>query len=209
LSASAESYCKRCGLSTGPYLRGEFGCQLCETEHWPIEGLCRVGSYESLLGALIRKFKYNRQQALDAPLGQFLSDVIQSQPWFDEIEGFVPVPATISSQYRYGCKPVTLLARQVSRRTGLPTYPVLRIRGKPRPQKSLAARERRDNIRGVFHLNHGASVKGACLCIIDDICTTGATICEAAGVLKRAGAERVYAAVIAKTDPRRAMPDAQ
>ena len=83
----------------------------------------------------------------------------------------------------------------------LPSLPLLgKRRGVP-PQRGLSTDARWKNIRGAFHLRPGVRVEGTVLCLIDDISTTGATLDEGAKVLRAGGAEVVWAAVVAKTDP--------
>ena len=64
-----------------------------------------------------------------------------------------------------------------------------------KPQKDLNPEERLKNIRGAF--TAAERLNGGNILLIDDIYTTGATLDEAAGTLKKAGAERVYFLVIA------------
>ena len=64
-------------------------------------------------------------------------------------------------------------------------------------QKQLDVDERDRNLRGAFRLRH--SVAGHRILLIDDVVTTGATLREAARVLREGGAEVVGAAVVAST----------
>ena len=54
------------------------------------------------------------------------------------------------------------------------------------------AEARRQNVCGAFALHDGMSVAGRDVLLIDDVCTTGATLRACADVLRRAGAARVY-----------------
>lgn len=60
--------------------------------------------------------------------------------------------------------------------------------------KTLAARTRRDAVRGAFTLTE--SVNGKTVVVIDDIRTTGSTLNEAITVLKAGGAARIIPVVI-------------
>ena len=65
------------------------------------------------------------------------------------------------------------------------------------PQATLNESERQKNIKSAFTWT-GKSLNGRTIILIDDVITTGATLNEAALVLKMAGAHKVYALVLAK-----------
>ena len=58
--------------------------------------------------------------------------------------------------------------------------------------------ERLKNLNGIFRIKNGIRVAGREILLIDDICTTGATLNECAKVLKDNGASKVIALVIAR-----------
>ena len=60
-----------------------------------------------------------------------------------------------------------------------------------RPQSSLPAAARTANVRSAFTVVR--PVRGDTILLVDDVVTTGATLASVAGVLKRAGAARIYA----------------
>lgn len=65
-------------------------------------------------------------------------------------------------------------------------------------QMSIRQKEKRlKNLVGAFAVKNGADLRGKNIIIIDDIITTGATINEAAKVLKEAGAREVIAFTVA------------
>ena len=64
-----------------------------------------------------------------------------------------------------------------------------------RPQKDLGPAERKANLNNAF-ISKGR-LEGGNVLLVDDIYTTGATVDEAARILKKAGADRVYFLVIA------------
>ncbi|MBQ2295695.1 MAG: ComF family protein, partial [Clostridia bacterium] len=64
-------------------------------------------------------------------------------------------------------------------------------------QHHLSGLERRTNLRGAFAARK--DVKGKHILLIDDVVTTGATLCECADMLYRAGARKVTCATFAAT----------
>ncbi len=165
------------------------------------DGLARVGRYRGLLGDMVRSYKLRRREYLVGPLSGLLADAIRGRPWADDLDLLVPIPTTWSSRLRYGFQPVRLLAERVGRRLGVPVRPVLRNRGRKRRQTGLAPSQRRSNVRGTFVARGSARLDGLAVCLIDDVCTTGSTLREAARALRRFGAERISAAVLARAGP--------
>jgi predicted amidophosphoribosyltransferase len=60
-----------------------------------------------------------------------------------------------------------------------------------------SAKAREKNVAGAFAVKKRNDFAGKNICLIDDIKTTGATLNECAKTLKDAGAEKVYAIVLA------------
>jgi ComF family protein len=152
------------------------------------------------MGRLIRRYKYARTQRMDRALSTLLADLVQGRHWHDHLDALVPVPTAARSWLDYRFRPVELMAAGVGRRLGLPVLPLIGVRGKRRRQVELSATQRVQNVRGVYYLRRHARARGATLCILDDVSTSGATLYEIGRVLRRAGAARVYAATIAAGD---------
>lgn len=110
----------------------------------------------------------------------------------------VPVPSTPWRVLRRGHNPAEVLARALPRHRAPSVRPgLLRRRSGPRQTGSSRAARRR-NVRGVFTAK--APVPAHVL-LVDDVMTSGATLREASGALRRAGAERITVYAIARTQP--------
>lgn len=69
------------------------------------------------------------------------------------------------------------------------------------PQAELKTKkERYNNLRGVFKIKPDShpAVAGSRIILVDDVITTGSTVREAAKVLKKSGASKIYVLALAK-----------
>jgi ComF family protein len=96
-----------------------------------------------------------------------------------------------------------LIARPLAQALDLPFRRLLRRTRATTSQSGLARDERRRNVRGCFRSTWirapGIRLEGACVVLVDDVATTGATLDEASLVLKAEGAARVTAVAAART----------
>lgn len=134
----------------------------------------------------MHRFKYGDAQYLAEFFASFLT---LPESW--EADAFVPVPLHGKRLRKRGYNQSALIAEQLSIKTGICLNEALLRREKSaRTQTALNADERRKNVKNVFTAMPCAGLK---LILVDDVKTTGSTLMECARVLKKAGAERVYA----------------
>jgi ComF family protein len=199
MQVTADPYCPRCGMTYRPHEIRLPQCTQCQQRRPAIDEFVRVGRYQGVLADLIRRYKFSRQQHLDATLARLLAEAISGRAWQDELDGLIPVPGDWRACWRYRFNPVGLVAAEVGKRLKVPVYHALGVRGKKKRQTELAESQRRENVRGIYHIKKSARFEGAKVCIVDDVSTTGSTLQVLARLLKDAGAEKVYAAALAKT----------
>jgi ComF family protein len=110
------------------------------------------------------------------------------------------VPLHWLRRLRRGYNQAELLARHLSRRSGLPlAAPLQRVRS-TRPQKGDRA-ERLRAMQAAFRVRRGARVAGLDFLIVDDVLTTGATSSACARTLLEAGAHAVGVVTLARVTP--------
>jgi predicted amidophosphoribosyltransferase len=63
--------------------------------------------------------------------------------------------------------------------------------------------QRAENVKNAFQVDETAapSIRGKTVLLVDDVCTTGATLRECAKALKSGGAAAVYAVTLARQIP--------
>ncbi|HSC77127.1 MAG TPA: ComF family protein, partial [Candidatus Acidoferrales bacterium] len=161
------------------------------------ERLRSFGAYDAELRQLIVLLKYNRLRPLARPLGGWLAAVVQQNPDLGEVDAIVPVPLYPKRQRARGYNQAELLARELGRWVKRPVEPGALQRIKDTPsQTGLTPAQRVENVRGAFAARSKLDL-GRIL-LVDDVCTTGATLNACARVLKRAGAEEVKAVTVAR-----------
>jgi ComF family protein len=153
---------------------------------------------------LIHLLKYRRIAPLAEPLGRMMGSAFPRDERFDAI---VPMPLHWQRRWSRGFNQAELLARALSKQTGLPVRLLVRRKRSTAAQAGLTNAGRRANVRGAFEVRRANSVRGLRILLIDDVFTTGATAGACAGALKRAGAERVAVLALARAD-RRYLPAA-
>lgn len=149
--------------------------------------------YEGVPRAVMLAFK--RDGRADA--GRFLAPalaaaVVAAAPVPDGVS-VVAIPGTRAGYRRRGYDPVRLLLA----RAGIGSLRVFAPARPHRAQKLLTVADRETNLRGAFRLRR--AVAGRRILIVDDVVTSGATLREAARVLRDGGAQVVGAAVAAST----------
>ena len=125
----------------------------------------------------------------------------------------VPMPSRPAARRARGDDPVRALAARAAagcRRDGrlVRVLPVLRHVRAVADQSGLDAAARAANVGGAFGLRAAADrilAETPCL-LVDDVVTTGATLAEAAAVVRRAGGHPIGAAVVAATYRRLGVP---
>ncbi|MDQ3958486.1 MAG: hypothetical protein M3273_09215 [Actinomycetota bacterium] len=173
--------CSRCADAAPPCPRLEPVPPLASlTAAWHYEGPART----LVLGLKLRGMRINADP---------LAEAMCRNAWRDGLDGDVLcwVPGRRTDVRRRGYDHAEVLARAVAARLGLPAMALLRAAGPRQDQTTLTAAQRKSNLRGAFVARraHGRVV------LVDDVMTTGATICTSATALLRAGAGAVNALV--------------
>ena len=151
-----------------------------------------LGYYEGPLQEAIHRWKYRERLSLTAIFGEWMADALRRH-WGDASPDFlIPVPLHRARLRERGFNQALLLARELSRRTGIPCGQRILLKGKPTlPQVNLSGSEREKGVRGAFQMTDRGCLKGKSILLVDDVYTTGATVNECSKVLMSGGAGRV------------------
>jgi ComF family protein len=136
-------------------------------------------------------------RAISNRLAELLADYLEESPL--PREALVGVPLHPRRLRERGYNQSGLLARELGKHTGLPVIEDCLIRVKQaQPQvKAADAEERRRNVADAF-VCRDERVKGKRIVLIDDVCTSGATLESCAAALKDKGATSVWGLTLAR-----------
>jgi ComF family protein len=196
----------QCGerLLPAQLLIGDGRCQGCRDFEPEFDRAVAFGEYAGALRGLIHLLKYDRVLPAAPVLGDKLVEAIRQLQGSGEDfwPVIVPVPLHASKRGERGFNQAELIVRSVKKR--LPERfeiadGLLKRQRPTQSQVGLSREERVANMRGAFRVIDPERVKGRSVIVVDDVMTTGTTVSECARVLKKAGAERVWAATVART----------
>ncbi len=158
----------------------------------PFDTSRSVALYDDIARQLVQSLKFGDRTDLAPWMAKSMLRVAEGRINADSI--VVPVPLHRRRLLTRRFNQAAELARHLAKLTGADYRPELLIRSRATHQQvGLNAKQREDNVRGAFRLPKGLGVhiKERNLVLVDDVYTTGATICASARVLKRAGAARI------------------
>jgi ComF family protein len=198
-------YCHCCGIPADlsyDFPTENFECALCRKNSFAFDRARSLGPYDSALKKLIGHFKFKKQPGVMQDLAPFMAD------YYDRQEGswkefyVAPVPLYFGRMKDRTFDQSFLIAREVARILSLPMANGLlrRVRDTDSQAKKTKA-ERAKNIKGAFEVDRPDRVAGMNFLLVDDVMTTGATVNEAAKMLKRAGAGQIHVFTLARALP--------
>ena len=191
-----DSFCRRCGRELGPFGHLPDGCAKCQEENFHFDSIACAGVYKSPLSSLVVRFKLADKTHLLPVLADFAQSAVYKADFFQLVDYIVPVPLHWRRRFQRGFNQSALIAKSLKLGDARFNTDVVKIRH-TYDQTAVTFAERKKNLRGAFAVRKGHNFKGKNICLVDDIKTTGATLNECAKVLKEAGAEKVFAFVLA------------
>ncbi len=189
-----EQACERCALP----LTGQADAGVCPTclSSPPILDACHaLFGYQPPVNRWIHALKFDQDLAVARLLGQLLADRLTRSP-LGQAPSLLPVPLHPSRLRQRGYNQALELVRPLLDNGWTLSRCRCQRKRYTAAQMGLAARHRRRNLSGAFSVN--GRLDRQHILLIDDVMTTGATLNELACTLKKAGAERVEAWVIAR-----------
>lgn len=183
---------------------GGFTHPVCKAKYY-IDGVSPSLVYKGVVKKLVYVFKYpphitNMQEQL---IDLFYEGIIQKEQFFSLLDGqsvLIPIPLHSVKFKKRGYNESKLLADGLAKRLNITVVDCLQRVKHTKTQVGLSKEDRIRNIDDAFTLKYNnADVikKYHNVFLVDDVVTSGATLREAARVLKKAGCKKVWGLTLA------------
>ncbi|MFQ6759851.1 MAG: double zinc ribbon domain-containing protein [Alphaproteobacteria bacterium] len=184
--------CAKCGYPfvSGYEPDGDVLCPTCAAGKSELDWIRSACVYDDASKQIMLPFKHvgkiKYARAMSNAMIWALRDVDVSN-----IDIVMPVPLAWRRLFHRGYNQASLLAGPIAHVIGV-KLDFDSVRRKYRPDMGhKTARQRAENIRGVFRVVHPDKIRGKHILLVDDVMTSGATFSELRRVLMRAGATSV------------------
>ncbi len=169
-----QHFCQRCAQ---PLFQHQTICGNCLKFPPFFDEIKPVFLYQYPLDKLIISAKYGKNFAVLKQLGFWMIEHFKYEKKPDVL---IPVPSYLNDLKKRGFNQSVELAKFISKRLEIPlNVDICECIKQKRPQEGLSAKERHQNVKGVFRIKN-ISPHWQHLVIIDDVVTTGATVNEIA-----------------------------
>ncbi len=171
-------------------------CEVCQAEPSSLEGVLSPFAMDDVVRQAVYALKYHNLRALAPTLGALMAAHVQQAGVTADV--LVPVPLHPHRWRERGYNQAELLAKEIGRRLSLPVAPhgLARVKHSDPQARAASREERRANVEDAFLAK--ASFLGQRVLLVDDVCTTGATLESCAASMLQAGAARVWGVTLAK-----------
>lgn len=189
--------CQTCAL---PVLSSMRQCGACINDPPPLDRALAAVPYAYPWTGVMTQFKFQEQVGWARSMAMLLRSAPWVEPALENAHWLLPMPLSLQRLQQRGFNQALVLARALEP-TKVKDGVLLRVKDTA-PQSSLPRKERLQGVRGAYALEplYAAAVRDKRIVLLDDVMTTGASLHEAARVLRRAGAAHLTAVVFARAE---------
>ena len=193
------------------FINSAFFCPVCRLRLADNKIICHhEGAPRYVLGAatdynnpvinnLIHYFKYEGFEKIAFLLSEFLIEFLNRAKFPVENFILIPIPLHSSRERQRGYNQSKLLAEILSDKLNIKLIDGLKRVKKTKPQaQAKKSEDREKNVSGCFKVLDQNKIENRNILLIDDVFTSGATINEAVNILRKSGAKKIAALVVAR-----------
>ena len=137
-------------------------------------------SRDSSLSQLIQDMKYRNFPSIGNYMGEVAGKELYSAGFLSEVDLIVPLPMHYLKEIRRGYNQAERIAQGLGKASGIRVAKVLEMTRGRKTQTTMSREERLHNAENLFSPRQGVDLNGKGVLLVDDICTTGATMSGAA-----------------------------
>lgn len=193
LTPHEPPYCLRC---CEPVAGGSRTCPSCPSRLKACSMIRSAFLYRQAGISVVHAFKFRGRRTAARAAGEEMGRAWPRFPELGRPDALVPMPLHPARRRQRGYNQALLMAESLALLIGIPVQELAQRRKSTRPQWALNREQRRENLESAFSGLRAAA--GQRLLIIDDVCTSGASLEACAGALKAAGAAAVAGYVFAR-----------
>lgn len=189
-----------CPVCRHPSANGQT-CPNCQSKT-RLDGLIYALNYDQpLVRQVVHAIKYSFIQDLMPIIANLLIKVLDQSRFQQDFcaEVVIPIPLHRQKLAQRGFNQAELLAAILAQKYSWKIdNKILQRTKSTRSQTELPRLKRLANVKDIFSVKAPESIKNKNIILVDDVCTTGATLEEAAKILKQHGAVKVWAITLAR-----------
>jgi ComF family protein len=195
--------CEKCAM---PIAEHGAPCPHCLGKGLPPYGrVLRLAAYDQPLKIMLRDFKFRGRWDLGERLAERAYGQTAIADLLASADTIIPVPLHPLRQMTRGYNQAEILARRLAKLAQRPLIqPAVRLINTHAQTEVRSRSARLRNLRRAFAVTNPRAINGKHLIVVDDIRTTAATLRTFGQALRKAGAGKLDAIVMAATDPKRA-----
>lgn len=156
---------------------------------------------EKGLQKIIHELKYRQRFNVGIYLGELTGEALKK--YLDEwmIDLIIPVPLHPAKKAERGYNQSDYIAKGVSAKLNIPySTKIIKRKKHTVSQTKLDSFKRESNVQDAFSIKNRKKIHNKNILLIDDVITTGATINSCGEILKKEGANIIFAASVAVAD---------
>lgn len=164
----------------------------------PIESAGSLLQFQDVARNVVHEIKYHGNVHLAHSIGRMMGEQIRESHRFDDVDIIVPVPLHEVRQRNRGYNQSEELCRGIVQAfpRKIAAHTLERVVN-TQSQTKQQIQERQNNVKVAFAINDAEAFRGKHVLLVDDVLTTGATICSAALPIINGAMVRISVATLA------------